>query len=143
MSVEDKSLLYTGVLLNSPDCTNKKENNLSDMPILFVQGVKSIITAAHSWLAEYFDCVVRPYEFAPYEFLWLIAISMGDAGHLYNETISYHYHYGYELSKGQMDVKIFIESEFLRSTLAKYVNVTKRQQIIKLDIKTKISLTYF
>ncbi|XP_050522462.1 uncharacterized protein LOC126895044 isoform X2 [Daktulosphaira vitifoliae] len=119
ISLEDESLLYTGVLLKSPDNTNKKENNLLDLPVLLVQGSKPIMIGVHSWLAEYFDCVVRHYEFAPYEFLWLIAISMGDAGQLYNETILYHYHYGYELSKGQMDIKFFVESEFLRSTLAK------------------------
>lgn len=89
------------------------------MPILMVQGNKSFIMAVHNWLTNHFDCVIRPYEFALYQFLWLIAISMGDAGQSYNETVLYHYIYKYELSKGQTDVKCYIESEFLRSTLAK------------------------
>lgn len=91
------------------------------MPILMVQGNKSFSIAIHNWLTEYFDCVIRPFEFALYQFLWLIAISMGDAGQLYNETVLYHYLYKYESSKGQMDVKCYAESEFLRSVLAKLV----------------------
>lgn len=89
------------------------------MPVLMVQGNKSIIAAVHSWLTNHFDCAIRPYEFAFYQFLWLIALSMGDAGQLFNETVLYHYLYQYELSKGQMDVKCYVESEFLRSILAK------------------------
>lgn len=91
------------------------------MPILMVQGNKSFSIAIHNWLTEHFDCVIRPYEFALYQFLWLIAISMGDAGQLYNETVLYHYLYKCESSKGQMDVKCYAESEFLRSVLAKLV----------------------
>lgn len=89
------------------------------MPVLMVQGSKPIIETVHLWLTEYFDCVLRPYEFAFYEFLWLIAISMGEAGQLYNETILYHYLYKYEFSMGHMAVKCNVESELLRSTLAK------------------------
>lgn len=89
------------------------------MPILIVQGNKSIIIAVHNWLTERYDCVIRPFEFLSYQFLWLIAISMGDAGKLYNETILYHYIYKNELSKGKMDLKYFVDSKFLRSTLAK------------------------
>lgn len=89
------------------------------MPVLMVQGNKSIIVAVHNWLTDHFDCVIRPYEFAWHQFLWLIAISMGDAGQVFNGTVLYHYLYNYEFSKGQMDVKCHIESEFLRSILAK------------------------
>lgn len=89
------------------------------MPVLMVQGNKSMIMFVHNWLTDCFDCVIRPYEFALYQFLWLIAISMGDAGQSYNEVILYHYLYKYEFTKGQMDVKVFIESEFLRSILTK------------------------
>lgn len=91
------------------------------MPILMVQGNKSFLIAIHNWLTEHFDCVIRPYEFAFYQFLWLIAISMGDAGQLYNETVLYHYLYKNESSKGQMEVKCYAESEILRSVLAKLV----------------------
>lgn len=91
------------------------------MPLLMVQGNKSMIIAVHHWLADHFDCVLRPYEFALYEFLWLIAISMGEAGQSYNETVLYHYLYKYELSTGQMDIKCYVESEFLRSILNKYL----------------------
>ncbi|XP_025193325.1 uncharacterized protein LOC112593197 [Melanaphis sacchari] len=117
---DTNSKLYTGLLLKSPNYNqNYSKNNLSDMPILMVQGNKSISVAIHNWLTEYFDCVIRPFEFALYQFLWLIAISMGDAGPLYNETVLYHYLYKYESSKGQMDVKCYAESEFLQSVLAK------------------------
>ncbi|KAL4090600.1 hypothetical protein QTP88_025400 [Uroleucon formosanum] len=117
---DTNSKLYTGLLLKSPNYKqNYDKNNLSDMPILMVQGNKSFSIAIHNWLTEYFDCVIRPFEFALYQFLWLIAISMGDAGQLYNETVLYHYLYKYESSKGQMDVKCYAESEFLRSVLAK------------------------
>lgn len=91
------------------------------MPILMVQGNRSISGAIHNWLTERFDCVIHPYEFALYQFLWLIAISMGDAGQSYNETVLYHYLYKYELTKGQVDIKCYAESQFLRSVLAKLV----------------------
>lgn len=91
------------------------------MPVLMIQGNKTIIIAVHNWLTEHFDCVIRPYEFELYKFLWFIAISMGDAGPLYNETILYHYLYKNEFSKSQMDVKFYVESKYLRSTLAKLV----------------------
>ncbi|KAL5233389.1 hypothetical protein ACI65C_000799 [Semiaphis heraclei] len=114
------SKLYTGLLLKSPNYNqNYDKNNLSDMPILMAQGNKSFLVVIHNWLTEHFDCVIRPFEFALYQFLWLIAISMCDAGQLYNETVLYHYLYKCESSKGQMDVKCYAESEFLRSVLAK------------------------
>lgn len=91
------------------------------MPVLMTQGNKTISIAVQNWLTDHFDCVIRPYEFALYKFLWFIAISMGDAGQLYNETVLYHYLYKNEFSKGQMDIKFHVESEFLRSTLAKLV----------------------
>ncbi|XP_050440232.1 centromere protein L-like [Adelges cooleyi] len=120
INTENDTLMYDGVLLKTPDYTTKKDkSNLLDMPVLLVQGSKPILTAVHNWLAESFDCVVRPYEFASYEFLWLIAISMGDAGQSYNETVLYHYLYNYEFSKCHTDIKFCIESEFLRSTLTK------------------------
>lgn len=120
---ETRTHLYTGLLLKSPDYTEKyNKNKLSDMPVLLVQGNKSYITAVHNWLTDNFDCVIRPYEFVQYQFLWLIAISMGDAGQLYNETVVYHYVYNYEFSKGKMDVACSVESQFLRSTLAKLVH---------------------
>lgn len=89
------------------------------MPVLMVQGNKSIITEVHNWLTNNFDCLIRPYEFSFYQFLWLIALSMSDAGQFYNETVLYHYLYKYELSKGQMDVKCYVESEYLRLILVK------------------------
>lgn len=119
---EKHNQLYTGVLIKSPNFIEKyKKNSLCDMPILMVQGNKSIIKPVHSFLTDNFDCIIRPYEFAVYQFLWLIAISLSDAGQLYNETILYNYLYKYELSKGQMDVKCYIASEYLRSTLSKSV----------------------
>jgi len=117
---DTNSKLYTGLLLKSPNYNqNYSKNSLSDMPILMVQGNKSFSVAIHNWLTEHFDCVIRPFEFALYQFLWLIAISMGDAGQLYNETVLYHYLYKYESSKGHMDVKCYAESEFLQSVLAR------------------------
>lgn len=115
--------LYTGLLLKSPNYTEKyNKNNLSDMPVLMVLGNQMFITAINNWFTDHFDCVIRRYEFTQYQFLWLIAISMGDAGQSYNETVVYHYIYNYELSKGKMDVECSVESEFLRSTLTKLVN---------------------
>lgn len=92
------------------------------MPVLMVQGNQMFITAIHNWFTNHFDCVIRHYEFTQCQFLWLIAISMGDAGQSYNETVEYQYIYNYQLSKGKMDVKCSVESEFLRSTLTKLVN---------------------
>ncbi|XP_025411458.1 uncharacterized protein LOC112684254 isoform X2 [Sipha flava] len=118
--LESNILLYTGVLLKSPNYSEKYNmTKLSEMPVLMVQGNTSFILAVHEWLAEHFDCIIRPYEFANYQVLWLIAISMADAGTSYNNTVSYHYLFKYELSKGKMDVKCSVESEFLRSTLSK------------------------
>lgn len=91
------------------------------MPVSLVQGNQAYIIAVHNWLTDHFDCIIRPYAFALYQFLWIIAISMGDAGKLYNDTVLYNYVYKYELSKGQMDIKCYVESSFLRSVLAKYV----------------------
>lgn len=117
---ETNTQLYNGLLLKSPNYTRYyKENNLSNMPVLMVQGNKTTIISVHNWITTCFDCVIRPYEFARYHFLFLIAISMGDAGQSYNEIVLYQYLYKYELSKGQMDIKFFIESEFLRLILAK------------------------
>lgn len=117
---ETNNQLYTGILLKSPKYTeNYNKNNLSDMPVLMVQGNKSIVATVHLWLTDHFDCIIRPYEFALYQMLWLIALSMGDAGQLYNETVIYHYLYKYELSKGELDVKCRVDSELLRSILAK------------------------
>lgn len=115
--------LYTGLLLKSPNYTEKfNKTNLSDMPVLMVQGNEMFINAINNWFTNHFDCVIRRYEFTQYQFLWLIAISMGDAGQSYNETVVYHYIYNYELSKGKMYVECsVVESEFLRSTLTKLV----------------------
>lgn len=110
------------MLLKSPNYTEKYNmTKLSEMPVLMVQGNTSFILAVHKWISEHFDCIIRPYEFAFYQVLLLIAISMADAGHLYNNTVSYYYLFQYELSKGKMDVKCSVESEFLRSTLSKLV----------------------
>ncbi|VVC44578.1 Centromere subunit L [Cinara cedri] len=112
--------LYTGFLLKSPNYTEKyNKNKLSDMPLLMVQGNQPCIVAIHNWLSDHFDCVIRPYTFALYQFLWIIAISMGDVGKSYNETVLYHYLYKYELTQGQMNVKCHVESSFLRSVLAR------------------------
>jgi len=89
------------------------------MPILLSQGNISIVMAIQNWLINKFDCVIQPFEFALHQFLWLVTLSLGDAGQFYNEIVLYHYLYKYELSKGEMDVKCYIESEFLRSILAK------------------------
>lgn len=122
MDKKTNSKLYTGLLLKSPHYTEKyNKNNLSDMPLLMVHGNKTTITSVHNWLTDCFDCVIRPYEFTLNQFIWLIAISMGDAGQPYNEIVLYHYLYKYELSKGKMDVTFSIKSEFLRSALVKLV----------------------
>lgn len=108
--------------MKSPNYTEKyNETKLSEMPLLMVQGHSSFILVVHKWLAENFDCVIQPYDFALYQILWLIAISMGDAGHMYNNTVTYHYLFNYELSEGKMDVKFSIKSKSLRSTLSKLV----------------------
>lgn len=122
MNKKTNTKLYTGLLLKSPHYVEKyNQNNLSDMPLLMVHGNKTIITSVHNWLTDCFDCVIRPYEFTLHQFIWLIAISMGDAGQSYNEIVLYHYLYKYELSKGKMDITFSIKSEFLRSALVKLV----------------------
>lgn len=119
---ETNTQLYIGLLLKSPNyASNYNKTNLSDMPVLLVQGNKTTITSVHKWITTCFDCVIRPYEFTRNNFLLLIAISMSDAGQLYNEIISYQYLYKYELSKGQMNIQFSIESEILRLILAKLV----------------------